>query len=51
MLAEIYMLRAEAAVRANKEDATFAPKFVPFDWARRPSLKAPPPWRDQSIIE
>ena len=51
MLAEIFMLQLEATLRANKGDSTFAPKFVPFVWARRPDLKAPPPRRDRSIFE
>ena len=41
MLAEIYMLRLEATVRANKEDSTFAPKFVPFDRTTVPSFERP----------
>ena len=46
MLAEIFFLQLEATLRANKEDSTFAPKFLPFDWAKWPGLKAPPPRRD-----
>jgi hypothetical protein len=40
MLAEIYILRMEAAVRANNQESTFAPKFVPFDSTRLPGFEA-----------
>ena len=32
MLAEIFILQLETTLRANNEDSTHAPKFVPFDW-------------------
>jgi hypothetical protein len=41
MLAEIYFLQLEATARANSEQSTFAPKFVPLDWSRLPGFKAP----------
>jgi hypothetical protein len=41
MLAEIFFLQLEATLRANKEDSTFAPKFVPIDWTTVPSFKRP----------
>ena len=34
MLAELFILQLEATLRGNKEDSTFVPKFVPFDWTR-----------------
>jgi hypothetical protein len=41
MLAEIFMLQLEATLRTNKEDTTFAPKFVPFDRTTVPGIKRP----------
>ena len=41
MLAEIFFLQLEVTLRANKEDSTFAPKFVPFDWTTVPGFKRP----------
>jgi hypothetical protein len=45
MLAEIFMLQLEATLRANKEDTTFAPKFVPLDRTTVPGIKRPAPRR------
>ena len=40
MLAEIFMMRLEAATRASAEPSTLNnPCFVPFDLAAPPSLK------------
>jgi hypothetical protein len=51
MLAEIYILRLEATVRANAEESTFAPKFVPLDRTTVPDFKksAPHPRTVRSI--
>jgi hypothetical protein len=43
MLAEIFILRLEAASRSNKEELTHASKFVPFDRSTVPSLKRASP--------
>jgi hypothetical protein len=40
MLAEIFFLQLEATLRANKEQSTHAPKFVPFNWTTVPSFKS-----------
>jgi hypothetical protein len=32
MLAEIFILQLETTLRANNEESTHAPKFVPVDW-------------------
>jgi hypothetical protein len=34
MLAEIFILQLETTLRANNEEFTHAPKFVPFDWTK-----------------
>jgi hypothetical protein len=36
MLAEIFILQLETTLRANNEESTHAPKFVPFDWTTGP---------------
>jgi hypothetical protein len=36
MLAEIFILQLETTLRANNEESTHAPKFVPFDWLQAP---------------
>jgi hypothetical protein len=41
MLAEIFFLQLEARQRANNEESTHAPKFVPFDWPTVPGFKRP----------
>jgi hypothetical protein len=41
MLAEIFFLQLEATLRANNEQSTHAPKFVPFNWTTVPGFKKP----------
>jgi hypothetical protein len=41
MLAELFILRLEATLRANNEKSTHDPRFVPFDWTAVPGFKRP----------